>query len=522
MAIAFEGARDTAYTLSWQVNKEMSADQELSDSDTLVKLRLRSKQLIKDNPIVAGVQQAFINLVTNVGPTIYSASPSRVQRDQINEVLDDTLNHCDITGTKSLQKIIEEIVAWSFADGDILISLPMDQQRTGLKTVVELIEANRINTPKIFDVKGNTSNVKNGVEYDAEGRIKGYWVKKADKIDSYSDALENYDFYPMYRVDSVTGMRRVVTWLFKAPLNSRPKMSRQYPLIAPVIVWLKHLNDYLEATIVGARVAACFSAFITSNNPAGTWRGFTTDTEDGSVRFDPQSNQTRRVQKLQPGQIFYLKPNEQINFASPNKPSDNQDAFLLRLYKTIAMTFRVPYPILFVDLIDVNYSSWRGGALETRKMVNRWRRDLDGIVDWICNTYILEAMTVGLVRGDVKNTRLRKRWPTSGILDPEKEARANKVALTNGTKSRQMICDEEGSVYSEILEDRQQEALDDVDIEAQKLIKQKEYSDKYDIIFKDQQTPDDRLTERRPGENETQTDLDEEDAKERRKEDGNW
>lgn len=85
MAIAFEGARDTAYTLSWQVNKEMSADQELSDSDTLVKLRLRSKQLIKDNPIVAGVQQAFINLVTNVGPTIYSASPSRVQRDQINE-----------------------------------------------------------------------------------------------------------------------------------------------------------------------------------------------------------------------------------------------------------------------------------------------------------------------------------------------------------------------------------------------------------------------------------------------------
>ena len=520
MAIAYEAARDTAYNMGWQVSKELDPNTELSDSDTLSKLRLRSKQLIKDNPIVAGVQQAFINLITNTGPAVYSASNSRVQRDQINEMLDDTLPRCDITGTKSLNKILEELVAWSFADGDILINLPIDKQRVGLKTVVELVEASRIKTPTGAGLENSASLIKNGVEYDMEGRIKGYWVKKASKMDSYSNAVDNYDFYPMYLESK--GLRRRVTWLFKAPLNSRPNMSRQYPLVTPVIVWLKHLNDYLEATIVGARVAACFAAFIVSNNPAGTWKGFTTDTTDGSVRYDPQSGDSRRVNKLQPGQTFYLKPNEDIKFSSPNKPGDNVDAFLLRLYKTIAMNFRIPYPILFLDLVDVNYSSWRGGALETKKMVGRWRRDLDEVIDWITSTYTLEAMSVGLVRGDIKKVDLRKRWPSDGILDPEKEARANKAQLANKTKSRQMICDEQGIVYAEVVRDLEEEALLELATQAKVLIERKRLSEEHDIVFEEDTKKDDRVTDRRPGEDDSQTDLDEDDAKDRRKQDGNW
>jgi len=523
MAVTFEGARDTAYNYSWEIAREMTPDEELSTSNTLKILRQRSKQLIKDNPIVSGAQQAYVNLICNAGPVVYSSSTSRIQRDQVNTFLSDALEKIDITSTKSLAKILEEIVTWSFADGDILINLPLDSKRTGVKTVVELIEAQRISTPAPYQSKkGSSKNVQNGVELSAEGRILGYWVKKCDKVGFYSDAVENFDFYPMYRKGK-SGYERKVTYLFKAPLNARPKMSRQYPVIASCIAWFKHLHDYMEATIVGARVAACFSAFIVSKNPAGTWAGMTTDTSDGSVRNDPTGGTTRRATKLQPGQIFYMRPNEEINFSSPNRPSDNVDSFMLRIYKTIAMALRVPYPLLFLDMAEVSYSSWRGAAIEAVKMIGRWRRDLTSVIKWIVDTLIAEGIIRGEIRGDVKGAKIKVRWPAHGILDPEKEARANKVRLTNGTVSKQMITDESGIDYDELQEEIEEEAIAAAVLEAKVLLKKKELEKEMGIVFPENKETDkvNRQTPRRPGEEEGE-DLDEDDAKERRKEDGNY
>ena len=106
-----------------------------------------------------------------------------------------------MSGTKSLYKILEEIISCSFADGDVLINLPLDKKRSGIRTVVELIEAHRVQTPEEYERDEVMSQrVRHGVQYDAEGRIEGYWVKKADKVDySYRNNKDNFTFYPMYR-----------------------------------------------------------------------------------------------------------------------------------------------------------------------------------------------------------------------------------------------------------------------------------------------------------------------------------
>jgi lambda family phage portal protein len=515
MAIGFKAAENNAYNMSWQVLPEMTPDRELETGNALQTLRRRSRQLHKDNITVAGIQQAIINVVGSPN-SVKVFSTNRIQQKQAQEVIDNFLKSSDFED-KPLWQIGDEIISSAVQDGDVLIKLPIDRKKEGVKTVVEVVEANRILTPA---EKAKDDNVNHGVRKDSEGRIVSFYVKKHDKVNNYGNSLSSFD--EVFR--SVKGRDLPVAELFKAPLNSRPRSARQYPLVTPAIPLIKLLDDYLEAVIVGARVAACFSAFIKTNNPAGTFQGFTTDAAGNVV--DPQdANGTRRVQKLFPGQIFYLKPNQDITFASPNRPNDNVDAFIVRIQKIIAAYLRIPYPILFLDLSEVNYSSWRGGANEMKKFINRWRWSLERIFEWVLKAVLLEATLLGKVRGDVKDIKFTIRWPSFNILDPEKEARANKTALLNGTTSVQKICEEEGTDYEQVLADKEEHALRMLEIEAKKLAKKKELETKYGIVFdpvdpkSESADGNGKNNKPRPGEGD---DLDEDEKKERRKDDGNW
>jgi len=510
----FEGAKRDAYNMSWWVNSAMTPDYELETGDTLKSLWKNAKQLIKDDPVAAAIQQTFINLVGF--PTIRYVSKSERQMKQLNELVKTLNKSITISGDESIVDCIAQIVAWSFADGDILVSLPIDKKRDGVKTVVELVEANRIQTPGNLS-KEERENIKLGVHYDSEGRIIGYWVKKLNAMDSGKNNREAYDFFPAYK--SINGKKRKVTTLFKAPLNSRPKMSRQYPPLAPVMRNLKNLKDYKEATIIGARVAACFSAFVKTSVPHGTFSGATSDS-NGAI-YDPlDPNQQRRVQKLQPGTISYLKMNEDISFAAPNRPGDNTDPFIVRQHKEIAAAMRIAYPILFLDLEQTSYSSLRGGSLETVKTINRWRQSLSELLDWIYGTLAYEAILINQVQGKYEGITTSIRWTSNGILDQEKENRAAKLRLENKTASKRLIDEEQGLVYTEIEAERKLEEVEEVHHQAELLKLKKEYEEKYGIVFPDTQK-DDRTTGKREGES-SDDELSDEEKRKRRKDDGNW
>jgi len=522
----FEGAADSVYTKYWEVAGLMTPDYELDQGSSLKKLRLRSRQLIKDGGVPAGIQQAYINFIAGGEIAVKSNSTSPRQVKQIKEFLKIQLNKLDMTGTESLNGFVEQVIGAAFQDGDVLINLPLDNKRKNVKTVVEVIEANRIETPadKESTRRGvYKSNVRHGVQYDDEGRIQGYWVRKANHDTLSRTSLDAFDFYPMYR--EFDGIRRRVTWLFKAPLYTRPNASRQYPVMTPIITLFKYIKDYKEAVLIGARVAACFSAFVKTSNPAGSYKTMT------SVGGATQTNAERtvRVTKLQPGTITYLKDNEDIQFAAPNRPGDNVDPFILRLYKTIAAYMRIPYEILFLDLSETNYSSWRGGVIEAYKMVGRWRRELGRIIEWAVSTLVFEAMLNGDIIGSLDDAHLVIRWPAKGLLDPEKEARANKLRLQNNTTTKRRIAEEEGEDYDELLIEREKEEIEELELIAKKLKKKKELEEKHGILIADEDEgsvdlgPDNRNTSnsRRKGEAEGE-DLDPDDAKERRKSDGNW
>lgn len=493
---------------------ELAPDIELEEDQTLIGLRKTSSKLIKNNFIASSAQLAYINTILGGKIELDVLNVSESFEKEVKRVFGMTMNGLDINRQYSLSQIAEQIITGAFAHGDILINLPRDKRHLGkIKTYVELVEASRIKTPP----KHKSNNlVKEGVEYYESGRLKGYWAikrkKQQEKINYYTAQDNDFDFFPVYKKDG--GVTRKVCWLFKAPLNLRANQSRGIPVLTGLMELLRYFNQYLEAVLIGSRVAACFSAFVKSPNPVQARKSLVEGSEDSGVYV-----KGKKIHKLQPGTIAFMKSTDDITFASPNRPSDNFDTFVMRLARFASMTIRIPYEQFFLDLSSTNYSSWRGGSLETERNVNRWKRDLTDCLRWIIMTNLQEALVTRELKGTLKGMTLQITLPVYKTLDEEKTARSRKLNLQTGSTSQHRVQAGLGKDYDELQEELTVEALDKVERLAKVLVKQKELEEEHDIIFPDQ-VEEDRETPKREGE-QGGTDLDDEDAKERRKEDGN-
>lgn len=522
MGSSYDIVNDSAFFRDWYDGLlELPPDVELIADETLQGLRKTSKKLIKNNFIASSAQLAYVNTILGGKINLEVTGASDTFENQISRLIGDNFNGMDISRQYSLSQIAEQIISGAFADGDILINLPRDKRsKKKIKTYVELIEASRIKTPP----KHKQNNlVKEGVEYYESGRLKGYWVisrkKQMEKVNYYTANDADFDFYPAYKTSG--GITRRVSWLFKAPLNLRPNQSRGIPVLTGVMGLLRYFNQYLEAVLVGSRVAACFAGFIKTNDPAGARKSLSESSTDTAAKA-----KGNKLTKLTPGILSYLRPNEDITFSSPNRPSDNFDSFVLRLSKFVAMGIRIPYQNFFLDFAEANYSNYRGGSLETERNINRWKRDLEDCLRWIIFTYFQEGLATRDIKGTLKGLTLKITFPVYKTLDEEKTARARRLNQQTGNTSVHREQAGLGQSYEQLKEELDQEALDEVERQAKVLQRQKELSEELDIIFPDQVVEgdtDDRDTSgsRREGEEEG-SDLDEDDAKERRKEDGNW
>jgi len=507
----------------WEDTIESSPDYELGEDNSLIKLRKTSKKLVKNNFIAFGALTTYINTIIggeltvgiiNKDDNVTDKTDDKFKNSIIN-LLETTLSGVDLNRQYNLAQIVEQIVSAAFIDGDILINLPVDNRSgSDIQTYVELVEASRIKTPPRHR---SNSLVREGVEYWESGRLKGYHVIKNNNKNSsdyaygYND--DDFTFLPIYKSDGVVTRR--VCFLFKAPLNLRPNQSRQFPVMTGIMDLLRYFNQYLEAVLIGARVAACFAGFIETSNPDAARKSLTESGEDSTVKV-----KGKKLTKLQPGILSYLRMNEKITFASPNRPSDNFDTFILRLCRFVSMCLRMPYEQLFLDLSITNYSSWRGGSLEVDRNFNRWRRDLTFLLKWIILTFLREGIANKVIKGNLSKIIIQIVFPKYKSLDEEKSARARKINLVNKTVSVKQVVDEEGKTFDDLQEELDIETDLAVDREARKLVRQKEWEKKEGIVFNEKEVQD-RNTKKREGEQEN-SDLDEDEAKERRKEDGNW
>jgi len=461
MLSSYRGANKSRLRSNWLPGAN-SADQDLLPE--LSDLRERSRDLNRNDPVAAGITSTITTNVIGTGIN----PQSRIDKDSL-KINPNEVKNFQKEAERSWEKWvpfadagerldfyeIQQLVDRQILENGEAIILPLMLKEDGIRPfslALDVIESDRLGTPS--DLNGDKS-VRYGVRIGNRGEPIEYYIKKTHPGDStLVDSRKNIDnsskSYNVYPAKNILGRKNVLHlyWM------NRPGQTRGVPFFAPVLTYFKDLADYLEAELVSARIAACFSIFITKEDAAAA----------ASARTSSTDSSGKQVEELEPGMIEYLSPGETIAAFNPNRPGGSFEPFVNRILRAISAALGLPYELVAKDFSQTNYSSARAALLEARRY---FRVRQEWIAKKLCQPVWEMLLEEAWLRNQLPATNFyeqrldwtRARWIAPGWswVDPLKEVQASKLAMEIGVSNLSDECASQGKDWEENLEQQARE-----------------------------------------------------------------
>lgn len=340
----YESAKATRRTSTW-LTYSTGANSEVKTS--LVKLRDRHRALARDNAWAVRAIDAICN--NTVGAGIQAQWSSRRRQARWREWFETT--RCDWEGRQTGYGLQAQILRAVVESGEVLVRRRFDPRDTfnAIPLKLQVLEADYLDLNKTEGPLADGGWINQGIEFDAEGRRRGYWVFREHPGDQLR-------FMP---AESVMVPASEILHLYRA---ERPGQVRGVPWGRAVMLVMRALDDYQDAQLERQRLAACFMAFR---------RVASLD----EVPTELQPDEYSLLDKLEPGAIEWLLPGTDMTFATPPQPEDDGE-FVRGQLRKIAAGYGIPYEILTGDLSEVNFSSARMGWQEFARNIDAWRWQL--------------------------------------------------------------------------------------------------------------------------------------------------
>lgn len=269
-----------------------------------------------------------------------------------------------------------------------------------------------------------------GIEYEKlTGRVTGYWFRDP-----------NYGGKEIYiPADQVVHGFDML----------RPQQLRGVSAFAPGILIANDLSTYLDTEIDGAKAAAKWVALITTPDPASRQTGLTTDTTSG-----------KKIEELENSIIEYLRPGEQVDLKSSNRPGTTFQPFVRLILTMLSITTGAPYELISGDYQGLNMS--------TAQIVrNDFAQQLLPISSRHVRQFgmrtVYPAIDMAVMAGKLdlpkywqnKRDYLECEWQPPGMkaINPLREAKAQVEAIQGLLKSPQEVSLERGRNYEDVLDE---------------------------------------------------------------------
>jgi lambda family phage portal protein len=433
-----------------------SADEDLLPD--LQRLRERSRDLNRNDGVAAGITGTMITNIVGSGiqPQSIVDGESLGMTPEDVEIFQRKVERCwerwqpfADAGERmhfwELQHLAQRQI---LENGEVLLIPEMvDIPGRPYFLALNTVESDRMDTPS--DKRGD-KNIRKGVEIGSRGEPVAYWICKSHPGDiTYKNRTPDSNEYIRYPARNAFGRLNVLHlyWV------KRPGQTRGEPFFAPVMNRFKDLADYMEAELVAARVAACFSIFIKQMMPY-----------DGALHNKDKMDGAKRVEELEPGIISYLDPGEEMQSFNPNRPNGTIDPFVDKVLRFIGAGLGLPYELVVKDFSKTNYSSARAAILEARKFFIYQQEWLAGrfcqptwgmLLDEAFLRNEFEARDYFARREDY----LRAKWIAPGwsYIDPENEINAAKDAIQGNISTLADECAAHGKDWEEVLNQRARE-----------------------------------------------------------------
>lgn len=412
-----------------------TAEQLATGSRDIIRGRARAAEMNSDL-----AESAVIALLRNViGAGIVPQAKVRNRSGKLNGELNKKIEkawakwsepeNADIRGISSFYELQEMALRRMVYDGEILVN--KTSQGEYLPLSIQLIEAENIGAVSITNGK---NNIINGVEVTEHGRPVAYHVSQTDPM-----GLRTFD--------TVRLTTEQAFLLFKP---KRPSQIRGVSLLALVLRRIHDIDEYMDADLIAARVAACFSAFVTSQNSGK------------QATLLPRDKKGRPNITMAPGMVRHLSPGESIEFADPKRNAGTASEYSATQTRRIASGLGMSADIVARN-ISGNFSAARQNLLEDQKT---FRQVQKFVIRHFCMPIWKAFIDALYLAGELPSDYLANKdkyqevaWLAPGWswIDPVKEVNANKEAIKSGLTTLEDVCAASGRDWEEVLEQRKLE-----------------------------------------------------------------
>lgn len=430
-----------------------SADEDIIPD--LPELRERSRDLNRNDAHASGITNTMTTNVVGTGirpqsrvdREVIGLSVSKIDKFQkkAENVWKQWLPFADAGNRMDFYEVQQLVDRQILENGEaIIIPVMLKDKNRPYSLALQIIESDRLATPP--EKRGDKS-VRAGIKIGANGEPLAYYIQKTHPGDYRFTRGADREFIEIPARNEFGRLN--VFHLFPV---QRSGQTRGVPFFAPVLTYFKDLAEYAEAELVAARIAACFSLFITSEASMDVNTGY-------SKNFQGQA-----LESLEPGMIKHLLPGESISSFNPQRPTATFEPFVERMLRAISAALGLPYELVAKDFSKTNYSSARAALLEARryfKVRQEW------IARKLCQPVWEMVLEEAYLRGNLgsvsfyenKRSWTNASWITPGWewVDPLKEAKAAEVGLKNGIVTHSDLFSAQGKDWEECFEQRKRE-----------------------------------------------------------------
>ncbi len=391
----------------------------------------RARDLARDTALAASAVRGWAGAVAGCGikpsPLVDDAAVKaemlRLWRDWTDESDADGLT--DFYGQQALAA--REL----FLAGECFVRFRPRRMSDGLTVPLQLqfVPSEMLPVEKT-ESAANGNEIRCGVEFDTIGRRVAYhFLRRHPGDQTLNWRLQSPDMYTRVPAEEVVHMI----------VPQEAGQIRGLSALAPAVVRLRQLDEYMHAQIERQKVAALFAGFVIQAD------------QEVLPNQEDQGDGTS-VAPLQPATMQVLGPGEDVRFAEPPGPGADFEPFSYRATLDLSAALGVPYSTVTGDLRQASYGSQRAGMLDFRRTVEQvqhqvmvfqlcrpvWNRWLDAAV-------LSGALTLPSYEADPRPWRACK-WitPRWDWIDPKKDLEAEALAVANGFKSRSDVVEASG------------------------------------------------------------------------------
>jgi lambda family phage portal protein len=343
---------------------------------------------------------------------------ARSQYPAANKVLDEKFEQwskeCNADGRPGYYGLQGLFARCMFESGEVLLRfrqrLPSDGLTIPLQ--LQLLEPDFLDHTKTLTT--DTGYILQGVEFNKLGRRQAYWL-----YGTHPGEIVNTNWFGRGSNSSAPVPTSEIEHGF---IIERPGQVRGVTWFSAVIAAMHDLDGYQDAERVRKRIEACLAAFITQ--PEG----------EGSTLTDSSTDTAgKRIEGFEPGMIVYNRPGSAVTLAEPKAAGGYAEYVRTEQY-AIAAGLCLLYAVLTGDLSDVTYSSYRGGVISLKSLIEyiQWEFIIPVVGDPVWKRFVDMCRIAGYVPAD---TSYGVEWapPPFEMLDRGAEAEADKAMMRSGT-----------------------------------------------------------------------------------------